>query len=271
MAQIYDEGDDNIEQLAENEEQATFNPPVEEAPQQAAAEPEAEAATSTDDIPDRYRNKDIKEIIKMHQEAEKALGRQGSEVGELRRIVDDYVKAQFVNKQKQAPEEVSEVDFFADPEKAVAKAIEKHPKILEAEQLSTAMKRQQIQAQLSQKHPDFQEIIGSPDFVKWVTASPVRKELFARADANYDFDAADEILSNYKERQGVVNNAVAAEKAARSTQIKQASTGTSNGTAETSKKIFRRQDIMELMRYDPERYEALQPEIMKAYAERRVR
>lgn len=267
MATIYDEGDDNVENLAENEELAN----VSEEQVETASAPVEEAKPADDDIPDRYKNKDIKEIIRMHQEAEKALGRQGSEVGELRRVVDDYVKAQLVNKKQQAPEKIEDVDFFADPDQAVAKAIENHPKIKEAEQLSVQMRRQQIQAQLAATHPDFQQIIGSPEFVQWVTASPVRKELFARADANYDFAAADEILSGFKERKGVVNNAVAAEKANRSAQIKQASTGSAKGTGETSKKIFRRADIIELMRNDPERYEALQPEIMKAYEERRVR
>ena len=30
----------------------------------------------------------------MHQEAEKLLGRQSSEVGELRKVVDDYISSQ---------------------------------------------------------------------------------------------------------------------------------------------------------------------------------
>ena len=30
----------------------------------------------------------------MHQEAEKLLGRQSSEVGELRKVVDDYISTQ---------------------------------------------------------------------------------------------------------------------------------------------------------------------------------
>jgi len=39
----------------------------------------------------------------MHQEAEKALGRQGSEVGELRRIVDDFVRSQSVKQTQTNP------------------------------------------------------------------------------------------------------------------------------------------------------------------------
>jgi hypothetical protein len=43
------------------------------------------------------------------------------------------------------------------------------------------------------------------------------------------------------------------------------------GTGESSQKVYRRADIMNLMMTNPERYEALQPEIMAAYAQGRVR
>ena len=264
MATFIDDDQENGQDM-ENEEFTNEEvQDVSEQPEQS--EPEEE------ELPERYRNKDVKEIIRMHQEAEKALGRQGSEVGELRRVVDDFIKAQLVEKQKQqAPETVEDVDFFSDPDKAVAKAIESHPKIKEAEQFSKQMKIQAAQAQLQRDHPDFPDIVSSQDFQGWVQGSKVRLELFARANNNYDMDAANELLSTYKERKQMATNAVAAEKSTRSQQVKQASTGTTQGSSETSKKIYRRQDIIELMRNDPDRYEALQPEIMRAYAERRVR
>lgn len=263
MATFIDDDQENGQDM-ENEEITDEIQEVEEQPEQIEQ--------TEEEIPDRYRNKDVKEIIRMHQEAEKALGRQGSEVGELRRVVDDFIKAQLVEKQKQqAPETVEDEDFFSDPDKAVAKAIENHPKIKEAEKFSQQMKIQAAQAQLQKDHPDFPQIVGSQDFQSWVQGSRVRLELFARANNQYDMDAANELLSTYKERKQMATNAVAAEKSTRSQQVKQASTGTTQGSSETSKKIYRRQDIIELMRNDPDRYEALQPEIMRAYAERRVR
>jgi len=264
MATFIDDDQENGQDM-ENEE--GINEEVQDVEEQTE-QPEQE---EEEDLPERYRNKDVKEIIRMHQEAEKALGRQGSEVGELRRVVDDFIKAQLVQKQQQAPESVEEEDFFVDPGKAVAKAIENHPKIKEAEQFSQQMKIQAAQAKLQQDHPDLAQIVGSQDFQSWVQGSKVRMELFVRADKQYDLDAANELLSTYKERKQMATNAVAAEKSSRSQQVKQASTGTTQGSSETSKKIYRRQDIIELMRNDPDRYEALQPEIMKAYAERRVR
>ena len=62
------------------------------------------------------------------------------------------------------------------------------------------------------------------------------------------------------------------EKQARKQQLKAANTGKAQGSAETaSKKIYRRADIIKLMKTDPERYQALSGEILQAYAEGRVK
>jgi hypothetical protein len=114
----------------------------------------------------------------MHQEAEKALGRQGSEVGELRRVVDDFIKAQTVTKQ-QAPDNVDDdIDFFADPEKAVSRAIANHPKIREAEAVTAQMKLAEASARLNAAHPDHQDITADPEFQE---RERERLKLLARA------------------------------------------------------------------------------------------
>ena len=54
--------------------------------------------------------------------------------------------------------------------------------------------------------------------------------------------------------------------------LRKASTGGAKGSSETpSKKIYRRADIIELMKTDPRRYQSMEPEIRRAYAEKRVR
>jgi hypothetical protein len=58
----------------------------------------------------------------MHQEAEKLLGKQSSEVGELRKIVDDFVKSQIEAKNSPQQETDEEFDFFAILIKHIAKA-----------------------------------------------------------------------------------------------------------------------------------------------------
>jgi hypothetical protein len=49
----------------------------------------------SDDIPDKYRGKELSDIIKMHQEAEKLIGKQAQEVGEVRKLADELIKQRF--------------------------------------------------------------------------------------------------------------------------------------------------------------------------------
>ena len=223
-----------------------------------------------EDIPEKYKGKSTAEIVRMHQEAEKLLGRQSSEVGELRGVVDQYIKTQLDN--QKAPEPDEEIDFFSDPDKAVRRAIDNHPKIREAEAVTQQYKKSTALSQLQQRHPDMQNVLQDQKFVDWIQGSKIRKQLFAQADKQYDYDAADELFTTWKERQQAVNQTVASEMAGRKAAIKTASTGTAQGSGETQgKKVYRRADIIKLMRDDPERYLALSDEIIKAYSEGRVR
>ena len=263
MATFIDEGDEPQQEDEELESQ-------EQEPEQET--PETEPPDEEDDIPEKYKGKSVKDIVRMHQEAERAIGKQGSEVGELRRIVDEFVRAQTVTKQQQAPEVEEEVDFFTDPDKAIAKAISKHPKVQQAEQMAAQMAQAKILQDLKSTHPDYGDIIKDASFVDWIGKSKVRQELFSRADRYYDFDAANELLSTWKERNQVVQQTKAVEKVERKQAVKAASTGATKGSGETaSKKTYRRADIIELMRFNPDRYQELAPDIMQAYAEGRVK
>ena len=228
--------------------------------------------TEPPSLPEKYQNKSIEDIVQMHQEAEKLLGKQSSEVGELRKVVDNYIQAQLSQQAPVQQQEDDDVDFFTDPDSAVKKAIDNHPKIKEAEQYSQEYKKQSTLSQLQAQHPDMQQILNDSKFAEWVQASKIRTQLFVQADQQYDYDAANELFSLWKERTQVVKQTAEVEKQARKQQLKSASTGNARGTAETSrKKVYRRADIIKLMQNDPDRYMALQPEIMQAYAEGRVR
>ena len=243
---------------------------TEDQSQEVQAQQTEVEAPQEEDIPEKYKGKDVKEIIRMHAEAEKLIGRQGSEVGELRKIVDEFIKAQTSTRQQQ-PEVAEEVDFFANPEQAVAKAIENHPKIKQAEQAALQMKQTETLNLLKQNHPDFMQTVEDPAFQNWVTASKIRTRLFAEANA-YDYESADELLSTWKERQQVAKAAVNADKQDRERVLKAAAAVPAQGSDEApSKKIYRRADIIRLMQTDPDRYDLMQPEIMAAYAEGRVR
>ena len=221
-------------------------------------------------IPDKYRNKSIEELVQMHQEAEKLVGKQSSEVGELRRVVDEYINQQTQLAQKQDP--VEEVDFFAEPDKAVSKAIDNHPSVREAKQMAQEYRKSTALAQLQTKHPDMNSILQDAKFIEWVNGSTMRTRLLKQADQQYDVEAADELFSNWKERQELLGTTARAEQSQRKQQVKAAATGSASGSSEkASRKIYRRADIINLMRTDPNRYQALSDEILKAYAEGRVK
>ena len=240
---------------------------------QITEEPEVqETPREEDDIPEKYQGKSTAEIVRMHQEAEKLLGRQSSEVGELRSVVDNYIQTQLDTTQQATQEPEEEIDFFSDPDKAVEKAIKNHPSIKAAEQQTQQYKQQTAQAHLQQRHPDMQEILQDGKFVDWIKGSKIRTQLFAQADTQYDYEAADELFTNWKERQQIVTQTAANEKTERKQAVKKASTGNAKGSGEAAtRKIYRRSDIIKLMKDDPDRYMSLSDEIMQAYQEGRVR
>jgi len=242
----------------------TVETPEEEQPQQP-------------EVPEKYQGKSVEDLVQMHQELEKFSGKQSTEVGELRKVVDDYIQTQLSTQQapqqqQQQDDNDDDVDFFVDPKTAVSRAIDNHPKIKEAQAYTQQYKQQATLAQLKSSHPEMEQILQDPKFAEWIKGSKVRTQLFVQADQAYDYDAAHELFSLWKDRNQVVQQTAQAEKAARKSSVKTASTGNARGTAEGSRrKVYRRADIIKLMRTDPERYQSMSDELLKAYSEGRVR
>ena len=238
--------------------------------------PEAEQPQQEPELPEKYRGKSVEDLVQMHQELEKFSGKQSTEVGELRKVVDNYIQTQLSTQQapqqQQHKDDEDDVDFFVDPKTAVSRAIDNHPKIKEAQAYTEQYKKQATLAQLQQQHPDMETVLQDPKFAEWIKGSKVRTQLFVQADQQYDYDAANELFTLWKERNQAVQQTAQAELTARKSAVKSANTGNARGTAEGSrKKVYRRADIIKLMQTDPDRYMALQPEIMAAYAEKRVK
>lgn len=226
---------------------------------------------ASDDIPDKYRGKQLSDIIKMHQEAEKLIGKQAQEVGEVRKLADELIKQNLAGKSQPIKEEEPEVDFFENPQAAVRKTVDNHPDVLAARQASQEFKKMQIQQKLAQEHPDFSQIVQDADFANWVKSSPVRIGLYAKADGEYDYDSANELLTTYKQLKGIkAKQTNEAGETQRKSNLKAASVDV-GGTGESGKRVYRRADLIRLKMQDPARYDALSDEIMSAYAEGRVK
>ena len=230
---------------------------------------EVEAAS---EVPEKFAGKSQAELATMLVEAERFRGKQANEVGDLRRSVDALLQAQLAKEQVTPVAEEEEIDFFADPDRAIAQKIENHPDIVNAKAQTKRNAQQASKAELLQSHPDMESIVADPAFGEWVEASPIRKRLLKDAHYGYDFDSANELFNTWKERADIAAKTVKVDKQERSQTIKSASTGQGNAAAaKVSKKMYRRTDIVRLMNTDPERYQSMADEIFAAYAEGRVK
>ena len=250
----------------DNQETVIEETPQEQTPQETVQEQVEQV------VPDKYKGKSVEDIIKMHQEAEKMIGRQAQEVHEVRSLADQLLKRQLdADKKPEVVENTPEVDFFENPQTAVQRAIENNPAVLEAKAAALELKKMKTAQQLSAKHPDFGSIANDVGFQEWVKSSKVRLGLYAKADAEFDFEAADELLSTYKELKQVRSSAAKTAGNTQKAQALKAAAVDTSGSGESTKKIYRRADLIRLKMTDPDRYEQLQPEIMAAYSEGRVK
>ena len=220
------------------------------------------------DLPEKYKGKSVNDVVRMHQEAEKLIERQGREVGEVRKLADELIKSQLTP--KPVVEQPKEVDFFENPQEAIRQQIENHPRVQAAEQFARQAQMEQAKQKFAQLHPDAQQIVQDDGFKAWVGASKVRQQMFQQADA-YDLDVANELLSTYKELRAVKQQKVAeVDNTARDKTLQAASVET-GGSGESGKKIYRRADLIRLKMREPNKYEAMADEILEAYRSGRVK
>lgn len=251
---------------------------AEEIMDQVAEAVDAPEAEESPEIPSKFAGKSTQEIIDSYTNLEKELGRKAQEVGELRKLSDSFLQAE-VSRNTQNPQDNTpletkdnDVDFFDDPNKAVNDMIENHPKFREFQQFQAQQAQAGAEARLKQTHPDFTEVVQDKAFQEWVQDSPIRIQMFQAADA-YNFDAANELLTNWKDRSMISKTQEVKEKAEveRKEALKAGTTEsrTSSGSSKGGK-TFRRADLIRLKMENPSRYESLQDEIYAAYAEGRV-
>lgn len=195
---------------------------------------------------------------------ERALTRQGHELGEQRKLIDRVLLAQVGQRQEEKP------DFFADPEKAIDAKILSNPAIQALAHNAESLKKHTLTAALKAKHPDFREISQSEEFMKWVGNSPKAAELYAQANDGYDFNAADFLLDTWKERQAIAKTAKVEQQTKQKNDeaLRTAKVDTGNAGV-VGKKTFSRMDLMRLKTSDPEKYNSLN--VSELYAQGRVK
>ena len=234
---------------------------------------ELEDEVAEPDLPEKFKGKSIEEIVQAYQEAENALGRKNNEVGELRKLTDQMLELQLKGNTPQ--EEVKkEVDFDSlidNPSDVVNHLVDENPRIKALEEKLLLSERQAQQAAFEKKHPDYLKKVQSEDFLSFVQESPIRQQMFVEANNSYNYQMADELFTLYDAIKGQQVQAKQEEsKGKRDKALKDASVEKGT-TGASSKKIYRRTDLLKLRMTDPDRYAAMEPEIILAYQEKRVR
>jgi len=249
-----------------------------EAVAEAPVSHETTAETDASVIPDKFAGKSTEEIIASYQNLEKEMGRKAQEVGELRKLSDSFLQAELARDKQPNPQQSSQIqteddgmEFFDDPSQAVNQLIEKHPKFQEFQKFQAQQSQAAAKTQLEQSHPDFADVVNNGDFQEWVNGSPIRKQLFQAAD-DYNYDAANELLSTWKDR-ALINKTQEVNQAAeedRQSKLKSATTEARSASGSSSGKQFRRADLIRMKVENPSQYESMQDEIYQAYSEGRV-
>ena len=253
----------------------------------------AKLAVAADEVPEELKGKTPAQLAKMYKEAQTLIGRQGSELGDLRRAADKYISAHLtraaapaVLAAPAAPKALDDIDFFTDPKGSIERAIAAHPSLKNLEGVAKQYAERELfrakrdaETSFQASHPDAAEVMADEKFREWIVKSPVRQQMLLRAHKQYDLDAANEVFNTWKELKAArtpatpTTPAKPAAKPVASAAAARVPTG-GNATpqaANAGEKIYRRADVIRLMEMDPKRYELMADEITKAYSEGRVR
>lgn len=220
-----------------------------------------EGENEEDLLPERFKGKSRADIAKSYSELEKLLGRQSTELGELRKLAEKATETPA----KDTKEDFDLDEFWEHPDKVIEKQLDS--KVKKVEEKLSEFEQNQARQRLKEKHPDAEQVVSTVEFQNWVAADPAKAEKFRQANEGFDIDSANDLLTEWKAQQ---EQAKAAQQKKRDKDLKAAATETSS-SGQSSKKVYRRADLQRLRIQDPDRFEALQDEIIKAYKEGRVR
>lgn len=253
-----------------------INDPQETEFEAEAAKAEGQGTTQTTEIPEEFRNKTPEDLIRVIQDQKTFIGRQASEVGEVRKLADELIKRSLVQNQAPQKEEqpLDDADFLLNPKDTVAKLVANHPSVRQAQAAAMRMDALARKQALLDRHPDANDVVRDQEFQAWVKQSPTRVRKFMQAHSQYDAEAGDDLISTWKELRDARKVASEGAKNLREESnqtLREAAAVTGNAPSEGSKKILRRADLIKLQLTDPKRYQAMQDEILLAYAERRVK
>lgn len=228
-------------------------------------------------VPAKYKGKTKAQLIDMHQNAETQLGRVGNDLGQYRTLTDELLDLKRKEDLVQGgadPVEITSTDILDKPTESVRSVVED---VLNSRDRKTQQEDNLMDAEtmaFNRVHPDAGVVANSPEFQEWVQASPVRQRTAQQAYQS-DWMAADALLNEWKALSPSGSSEADTNEDKDLEAARNASTESVSGSdaSASSGKIYRRIDLIKLKLEQPELYadEGYQSEIMRAYAEGRVR
>jgi len=231
-------------------------------------------ASSTLEVLPRFKGKTPAEISRAYEELETLHGRLANEVGDYRKMARDWLFNEQENSPKgkgKATKELTDEDFIDKPADSVSTLVSD-----KIDPVTKRLDKMQVDLQVAEfqrKNPDYMEIVSNPEFSEWVKASPYRTRLYQKADA-MDLEAGTELLQGYREVQSASKQSKEAkdkglDKEKQLRKISSEKGGSSGGSGK--KKIWSSAYLINLKITNPDKYNSIQPEVMLAYQEGRVK
>lgn len=138
-------------------------------------------------IPTKYVGKSVEDLINMNLHAEKLIGRQGSELGQMRRMADEILqlkKPAPTTQQTERAQPVTVDALLSDPQKAINAMVDASPlaqRALNAEQRVIHLEARLTENEFSGKGRNIERDVNDPVFLEWVNKNPLRRSLAAEA------------------------------------------------------------------------------------------
>jgi hypothetical protein len=167
--------------------------------------------TSTTTVPSKYEGKTVDDLIKMHQNAERLISRQGEEVATVRRMADEILQLKKPTTQTTEERKPVTVDaLLNDPEKTINQALEQSPlaaRARAAEERAARLEAELAETKFSGTHkPELvARDLNDPAFLEWVNKQPLRQALASEA-AKKNFVAAKNLWDLWDEHQELVGS-----------------------------------------------------------------
>lgn len=242
------------------------NPSEVNEPPKGELEETKEAADELEDqfqMPTRLKNMKKADLAQSYVNLEQEKSRLGNELGDLRKQVDELLKAPAVERKPIEAEQLLE-----DPDATLNNAISENDKLKALESRVEQFESTTVKNSFYQQHPDADNIVTSPEFSEYLQMTPIAAKATAIASQSGDYSTLGDVLDSFKAFKGKAIKEESQQKREQQLNDAQLESGSTGGS---SRKVYKRSDLIQERIRNPERYAANEAEYLAAYAEGRVK